>query len=142
MTNCLCNDRYGSAVWTSGITSDFAYRNNVVANCHYVWTSQGGGSALADAGGRGGRQGAPAPTPAPIHYKVTGSSFAQNRRLAGTGTGARLEYQDIDPSFLDLAGTTISDQPTIVERDQTKRSHLHPVVGSEAGKIGAGLFTR
>ena len=61
MTNCLCNDLYGSAVWTSGITSDFAYRNNVVANCNYVWTSQGGASALADAGGRGGRQGAPAP---------------------------------------------------------------------------------
>ena len=142
MTNCLSNDLYGSAVWTSGITGDFVYRNNVVANCNYVWTSQGGTSALADAGGRGGRQGAPAPTTTPIHYKVTSCYFAQNRRLAGTGTGARLEYQDIDPSFLDLAGTTVSDQPISLERDQTKRSYLHPVVGSEAAKIGAGLFTK
>ena len=68
MTNCLCNDVYGSAVWTSGIT--------------------------------------------------------------------------IDPSFLDLAGTTVSDQPISLERDQTKRSYLHPVVGSEAARIGAGLLTR
>jgi hypothetical protein len=142
MTNCLCNDLYGSAVWTSGITSDFAYRNNVVANCNYVWTSQGGASALADAGGRGGRQGPPTPTTTPIHYKVTGSYFAQNRRLAGTGTGARLEYRDIDPSFLDLVGTTVSDQPITLERDQTKRNYLHPVAGSEAAKIGAGLFTK
>jgi hypothetical protein len=142
MTNCLCNDLYGSAVWTSGITSDFAYRNNVVANCNYVWTSQGGASALADAGGRGGRQGAPAPTTTPIRYKIIGSYFAQNRRLAGTGTGARLEYRDIDPSFLDLVGTTVSDQPITLERDQTKRNYLHPVAGSEAAKIGAGLFTK
>jgi hypothetical protein len=142
MTNCLCNDLYGSAVWTSGVTSDFAYRNNVVANCNYVWTSQGGASALADAGARGGRQGAPAPATTPIHYKVTGSYFAQNRRLAGTGTGARLEYRDIDPSFLDLAGTTVSDQPINLERDQTKRNYLHPVAGSDAAKIGAGLFSK
>ena len=142
MTNCLCNDLYGSAIWTSGVTGDLAYRNNVVANCNYVWTSQGGASALADVGGRGGRQGAPAPRPTPVHYKVTGSYFAQNRRLAGTGTGARLEYQDIDPSFLDLAGTTVSDQPISLERDQTKRNYLHPVAGSEAAKIGAGLFMK
>lgn len=55
MTNGLCHDLYGSAVWTSGVANDFDYRNNVVANCNYVWTSQGGSSALADAGGRGGR---------------------------------------------------------------------------------------
>jgi len=142
MTSCLCNDLYGSAVWTSGIASDFVYRNNVVANCNYVWTSQGGASAQADAGGRGGRQGASAPATPPIHYKVAGSYFAQNRRLAGTGTGARLEYRDIDPSFLDLAGTTVSDQPISLERDQTKRSYLHPVAGSDAAKVGAGLFAK
>jgi hypothetical protein len=142
MTNCLCNDLYGSAVWTSGINNDFVYRNNVVADCNYVWTSQGGASALADAGGRGGRQGAPSPVQVPVHYKVTGSYFARNRRLAGTGTGAKLEYRDIDASFLDLVGTTVSDQPISVERDQTKRTYLHPVAGSEAAKTGAGLFTK
>jgi hypothetical protein len=50
-------------------------------------------------------------------------------------------YRDIDPSFLDLAGTTVSDKPIGLERDQTKRDYLHPIVGSEAAKIGAGLFT-
>jgi hypothetical protein len=144
MRNCLCHDLYGSAVWTSGITNDFDYRNNLVTNCNYVWTSQGGSSALSDAGGRGGRQAAASP-PAPqqpVHYKVVDSYFSSNRRLTGTGTGARLEYRDIDSSFLELAGTTVTDQPVVLERDQAKRTYLHPVAGSEAAKIGAGLFMK
>ena len=144
MRNCLCHDLYGSGVWTSGIANDFDYRNNVVANCNYVWTSQGGASALADAGGRGGRQTVATPsTPQlPVHYKVVDSFFANDRRLTGTGTGARLEYRDIDPSFLEMVGTTVTDQAITLERDMTKRNYLHPVSGSAAAKIGAGLFLK
>ena len=76
------------------------------------------------------------------HYKVVDSYFANNRRLAGSGTGARLEYQDMEPSFLDMIGTKVTDQPVVFERDQTKRNYLHPVAGSEAAKIGAGLFMK
>jgi hypothetical protein len=141
MRNCLCHDLYGSAVWTAGIANDFDYRNNVVEGCNYVWTAQGGASAQADAGGRGGRQGAPAAAAQePVHYKVVDSYFANNRRLTGSGTGARLEYRDIDSSFLELVGTKVSEQPVALERDQTKRNYLHPAAGSEAAKIGAGLF--
>lgn len=145
MRNCFCDGVYGSGVWTAGIKDDFDYRNNVVANGNYAWTYQGGASALADAGGRGGRQGG-APTPAAprelTHYKVIDSYFANNRRVAGSGTGARLEYQDIDPSFLELAGTKVTAEPVVIERDQTKRNYLHPVAGSEAAKVGAGLFLK
>ena len=144
MRNCLCHDLYGSGVWTSGVANDFDYRNNVVANCNYVWTSQGGSSALADAGGRGGRQAVAAPpTPQqPVHYKVVDSFFAGNRRLAGTGTGARLEYRDIDSSFLELVGTKVSESPIVLERDQTKRTYLHASADSDAAKVGAGLFMK
>jgi hypothetical protein len=160
MRNCFCDGVYGSGVWTAGIAADFDYRNNVIANCNYAWTYQGGASAQADAGGRGGRpgaasapvdaggrrgrQGAPlASAPQELtHYKVVDSYFANNRRLAGSGTGARLEYADMDPSFLELTGTKVTDQPVMFERDQTKRNYLHPVAGSEAAKIGAGLFLR
>lgn len=145
MRNCLCHDLYGSAVWTAGIANDFDYRNNVVEGCNYVWTAQGGASAQADAGGRGVRQGAPATAstpPEPAHYKAIDSYFANNRRLAGSGTGARLEYKDIDSTFLELVGTQISEQPVALERDQTKRGYLHPVAGSEAAKVGAGLFLK
>jgi hypothetical protein len=144
MRNCLSHGLYGSAVWTSGIADDFDYRNNVVLSCNYVWTHQGGASALADARGGAGRQAAasPAKPPEKSHYRVIDSYFANNRRLTGSGTGARLEYQDIDPSFLELVGTKVSDQPVVLERDQTKRSYLHPVEGSDAARIGAGLFTR
>jgi hypothetical protein len=144
MRNCLCDGVYGSGVWTAGIKDDFDYRNNIVINGNYVWTYQGWASALADAGGRGGRQAAPAPAKREqlIHYKVVDSYFANNRRLTGSGTGARLEYQDIDSSFLELAGTKVSDQPVVLEHDATKPNYLHPVAGSEAARIGAGLFLK
>jgi hypothetical protein len=144
MRNCFCDGVYGSGVWTAGIAADFDYRNNVIANCNYAWTYQGGASAQADAGGRGGRQSAAlASAPQELtHYKVVDSYFANNRRLAGSGTGARLEYADMDPSFLELTRTKETDQPVMFERDQTKRNYLHPVAGSEAAKIGAGLFLK
>ncbi len=144
MTNCLCHELYGSGVWTAGIANDFEYRNNVVEGCNYVWTAQGGSSALADAAGRGGQQAGAAPTKAqePVHYRVVDSYFCGNRRLTGSGTGARLEYEDIDPSFLELIGAKVTDQPVVLERDSTKRGYLHPVAGSEAAKAGAGLFTK
>jgi hypothetical protein len=78
--------------------------------------------------------------PLPVHYKVVDSYFANDRRLTGTGTGARLEYRDIDPSFLEMVGTTVTDRAITLERDMTKRSYLHPVSGSAAAKVGAGLF--
>ena len=144
MTNCLCHDLYGSGVWTSGIANDFEYRNNVVDSCNYVWTAQGGSSALADAAGRGGQQAGAAPTKPqePVRYRVVDSYFGGNRRLTGSGTGARLEYEDIDPSVLELIGTKVTDQPVVLERDSTKRDYLHPVAGSDAAKVGAGLFTK
>jgi hypothetical protein len=140
MRNCLCDGLYGSAVWTTGIADEFDYRNNVVANCNYVWTYQGAASGQADAGGQ--RAASPAEPRGRNRYEVVDSYFANNRRLTGTGTGARLEYQDIDSSFLDLIRTTVSDQPIVFGRDQTKRDYLHPVAGSEAAAVGAGLFTR
>lgn len=140
MTNCVCHEVYGSGVWTAGIASDFVYRNNVITGCNYVWTAQGGASAQADSGGRQGQ-----PRPAAdkaVSYQVVGSYFAGNRRLAGSGTGARLEYADIDASFLTLVDTTIVDRPVALEGDSTKIDYLHPVAGSAAATVGAGLFTK
>jgi hypothetical protein len=55
---------------------------------------------------------------------------------------ARLEYEDINPAFLELVGTTVTDQSVAVEHDQAQRNYLHPIAGSEAVKIGAGLFVK
>ena len=139
MRNCLCDGVYGSGVWTAGIAEDFRYRNNVVLNSNYVWTYQGGASAPADAGGGAGAQPS-VPTP-DREYEVVDSYFAANRRLAGSGTGARLEYTDLDPSFLQLVRTTVTDEPVQLERDQASRNYLHPVIGSDAARVGAGLFS-
>ena len=144
MRNCLFHGMYGSTVWTAGIADDFDYRNNIVDSANYVWIHQGGRSARADAGD--GRAQLPDGTPPKPqehhHYKVVDSLFANNRKLAGVGTGARIEFADVDSSFLELVGTKVLDQPIALEKDQSKRNYLHPVEGSEAARIGAGLFTR
>jgi len=143
MRNCLFDGMYSSTVWTAGIASDFDYRNNVVTGANYVWIYQSGASAQADAaGGRASLPGGSASAQERTHYKVVGSYFGGNKKLAGTGTGARVEFADIDPSFLELSGTQVVDQPVVLEQDSTKRNYLHPVAGSQAAKIGAGLFTK
>jgi hypothetical protein len=140
MRNCLCNGLYGSAVWTWVIADDFDYRNNVVESCNYIWTA----SALVDTDVQLDVRGGQSPTTSQAQerscYQIIDSYFANNRRLTGSGTGARLEYQDIDSSFLELVGTKVTDLPVILEHDQTKRNYLHPIAGSEAAKVGAGLF--
>ena len=143
MRYCLVHGAYGSGVWTTEIADDFDFRNNVIANGNYVWTYQGALSASRDPDAiEEGNDSAAAVKPKRVHYRVVDSLFAANKKIACTGTGAYLEFEDIDPSFLEMDGTTITDQPVVLEMDQTKRNYLHPVEGSDAARIGAGLFTR
>lgn len=137
MHHCVNSDLYGSAVWTAGVADDFAYHNNVVAHCNYVWTHQDSASANADAGAKCA---APTAPPARSHYRVVDSHFSDNRRLTGSGTGARLEYHDIDSSFLEMVRTTTAAQSHVWEHSQEKRTYLHPESGTAAAATGAGLF--
>jgi len=77
-----------------------------------------------------------------VHYKVGNSLFAANKKLACSGTGANLGFRDIDSSFLELINTKVSEESVAVEFDETKKNYLHPVAGSEAAKIGVGLFLK
>ena len=52
------------------------------------------------------------------------------RARRATGKATRLE----------LIGTKKSDEPLELEMDQSKRNYLHPKEGTDAAKIGAGLF--
>ena len=45
-------------------------------------------------------------------------------------------------SFLELVDATRIDQPIELEMDESKKHYLHPIAGSGAAKIGAGLFTK
>ena len=45
-------------------------------------------------------------------------------------------------SFLEPGDTTRIDQPIELEMDESKKNYLHPIAGSDATKIGAGLFTK
>lgn len=138
MHHCVCDGLYGSSVWTSGIAEDFVYSNNLVTGSNYVWTNQSAASAAADEGGRAG--GAAAKPPAKLSYRVKDCHFAGNRRLAGSGTGASLEYQDIDPGFMKMQGTLIEEAAIKLPIDATRRDYLHAPEGSAASKLGAGLF--
>ena len=68
--------------------------------------------------------------------------FGKNLNLAGSGTGATLGYVPIDAGFMEMVGTKVTNQPVPIEMDQRKRNYLHPVAGSDAAKIGAGLFAK
>ena len=46
----------------------------------------------------------------------------------------------IDASFIELIGAQFLNQPIALEHDQTQRRYLHPVEGSAAAQVGAGLF--
>lgn len=44
-------------------------------------------------------------------------------------------------SFLELVDTARIDQPMELELDESMKNYLHPIAGSDAPEIGAGLFT-
>jgi hypothetical protein len=139
MRNTLVYGAYGCGVWTSGIANDLEFRNNIIADSFYIWIAQGARSARAEAGQAGPGPGGDSREP--VHYKVIDSLFTGNRRFTGSGGGPALNFRDSDPSFLELVGTRRSDDPLELEMDQSKRSYLHPKAGTDAAKIGAGLFT-
>jgi hypothetical protein len=140
MTNCFVNGAYGSGIWTTENADDFVFRNNVIANGNYVWTYQSGALAQRDPDAKGGEK--KAGEKKVVHYKIIDSLFAGNKKMACSGTGANLGFKDIDPSFLELVGTKVSDKTVEVEMDETKKEYLHPVAGSDAAKVGVGLFIK
>jgi hypothetical protein len=142
MTNCFVDGAYGSGIWTTEIADDFVFRNNVIANGNYVWTYQSGAVARTDPDAARAGNTVPAAETQRVHYKVVDSLFAGNKKMACSGTGANLGFKDIDSSFLDLVGTKTSEEAVAVESDETKKNYLHPVAGSEAAKIGVGLFLK
>ena len=159
MRNCLIYGSYACSVWTSAIANDFDYHNNVVSNSDYVWIGQGARSirnelatGRAEAPPSGPPPGMSSPGPPPgmpppgsepkekVHYRVRDSLFAGNKKLSGSGAGPALNFRDTDPSFLELINTKVIEQNIELELDQSKRNYLQAVAGSEAAKIGAGLF--
>lgn len=127
-----------------GSQSDIPSRGGAAADA----AAEGPGRAAAGAGrgGAGGRGAGGGRGPIPpgelIHYKVVNSHFGKNLSLAGSGTGATLGYVAIAPNFMDMVGSTVTNQPVPIEMDQRKRNYLHPVAGSDAARIGAGLFLK
>jgi hypothetical protein len=139
MRNCIVHGTYGSSVYVAGAANDLEYRNNIVDSCTHVWVYQNPRSAQQDAQGQA-VQGAGSSLMEGTQYKVRDSLFANNQKLVISGVGAKMEFHEIAPSFLDLIGTRILSQAIAFEQDQTKRNYLHPVTGIEAAEIGAGLF--
>lgn len=142
MTNCFVHGAYGSGVWTTEIADDFRFRNNVIANGNYVWTYQSGRLAERDPDAGAGGESSAAPNTGPVHYKVIDSLFAGNMKMASSGTGASLGFKDMDPSFLELEGTKVTDSRVEIDLEETSKRYLHPVADSDAARLGAGLFMK
>ena len=130
-----------------GSLSDIPSRGGAAADAAAEAAGRGGaaaggrGGAAAGRGPGGGGRG-PIPPSELIHYKVVNCHFGKNLNLAGSGTGATLGYVPIDAAFMDLVGSKMTNQPVAIEMNQRSRNYLHPVAGSEAAAIGAGLFTK
>jgi len=127
-----------------GSMSEIPSRGGAAADAAAEIPGRGAAAGAAAAGGRGGRGGGRGPIPPGelIRYKVVNSHFGKNLNLAGSGTGATLGYVAIEPDFLEMVGSTVTNQPVPIEMDQRKRNYLHPVAGSDAAKVGAGLFAK
>jgi hypothetical protein len=144
------------------LNTDFDYHNNVIANCLNAWVQQPLGIVDADAGrgvaGAAARPAAGAPAagsapppparpritlkPTDGQYKIVNSLFAHNGRMAVSGTGSNLGFKDIEPDFLHLVNTTVTDEPVPLIMDQWSRHYLHPVAGTAAASLGVGLFMK
>ncbi len=121
-----------------GSQSDIPSRGGAAADA--AAEASGRGAAVAPRAGGGGR--GPIPPNELIHYKVVNCHFGKNLNLAGSGTGATLGYVPIEPAFMDLVGSKVTNQPVPIEMNQRSRTYLHPVAGSDAAKVGAGLFAK
>jgi len=133
MRNTLIYGGYGCGVWTSAIANDFVFENNVIANGNYAWISQ----LSRDENQQELKDGKKAE---PILYQVNNSLFAGNKKITGTGGGPQLNFKDIDPILLKFNNTKITEQPIELDYDQESKNFLHPIPGSEAAKLGVGLF--
>ena len=78
----------------------------------------------------------------PVAPRLAHARRERDRILPGETTGASLGYVEIDANVIDLVGTKVTNQPVVIEMDQAKRNYLHPVAGSDAAKVGAGLFAK
>lgn len=128
-----------------GSVSDIPSGGGAAADAAAEAAGRGTSSAGGPAGGAGGRAPGgrgPVPPNERIHYKVVNCHLGKNLHLAGSGTGATLGYVPIDAGFLDLVGSRITKQPVPIEMNQRSRNYLHPVAGSDAATIGAGLFAK
>ena len=166
MHHCLMYGVYEGGPWTATIATDFDYHNNVIAETLNAWVQQPVNIVDTDVGGRGRPGGAPpagtppgaappaatpprpAASPARVvpatdgHYKIVNSLFANNSRMAVSGTGSNLEFKEISSDFLNLINTKVTQEPVILVRDEWSRDYLHPAPGTDAYAIGAGLFMK
>jgi hypothetical protein len=126
-----------------GTQSDIPSRGGAAADAAAEGRGRAGaGRGDAGARGAGGRGRGPIPPGELIHYKIVNSYFGKNLSLAGSGTGATLGYVAIHPTFMEMVGSKVTNQPVPIEMDQRKRNYLHPVAGSDAARTGAGLFIK
>lgn len=129
-----------------GSLSDIPFGGGAAADA----AAENAGRGSAAPGGRGGpaagRGGGAGRGPIPpgelIRYNVVNCHFGRNLNLAGSGTGATLGYVPIEPAFLNIVGGRVTNEPVPIDMNQRSRHYLHPVAGSDAARIGAGLFAK
>lgn len=121
MRNTLAIGNYVTGAWICSIAEDFEFTNNVMSANRSAVLFQG-----------------------PVgKYRLADSLFAGNETLYGSGMGPTVNFKPLEDSVLALPSSSkVNAASVAIEMDRMKRNYLHPIGGSEAAQVGAGLFLK
>jgi len=121
LRHTLAVGNYVTGAWICGIGADFDFSNNIMSANRSAVLFQG----------------------SVRKYDLADSLFAGNQSLYGSGGGPPVNFKPLASTVLELPPSSkVLDRPVEIERDQSMRNYLHPVEGSDADRIGAGLFAQ
>lgn len=120
MRYCIVDGAKISGVWTCDTDEDFEFHHNVITGCEYFWLRKRG---------------------VPRAYRVRDSVVVKNKHYSGYGvetgatgtTGPEIRFEE--------EGVVKSGR-VVLEKEPASRSYLHPLRGTLAAELGAGLFTK
>jgi hypothetical protein len=120
MRYCIVDGAKISAVWTCDTDEDFEFHHNVITGCEYFWLRKRG---------------------VPRAYRVRDSVVVGSKHYSGYGveTGAT---GSTGPEVRFEEEGVVKAGRVVLGRETASRSYLHPIRGTLAAELGAGLFTK
>jgi hypothetical protein len=120
MRHCIVYGCHIAGPWTCQTAEDFEFHHNIVAGCEYFWMRK-----------PGDRQ----------KYRVRDCIVTDNKYYSGQG-GAGGPWHQTGSEVTFDERNVVKKGEIQLEKNKKIRNYLHPVPGTLAGKLAAGLFTK